>query len=208
MQMTTRLVMILVLGAVVASCGDVIEDAMDLRIGLFITPETKHQVVIDYRDGSGTNVYEMQIGDELESAIARAVKRVFRYAAVLESHPTSDMMIEQRLDLAVVADVNLGGAGMSYMRHGWKHEIEAERELSAELGIFTPELKPLTTVTASGIGESSLSMVLLNPRKKVFTDTVKAAIDNLEDEIVWKMRTDSHIAGIFMAKPEETKTAK
>lgn len=201
-----QLVMILTLGLIVASCGDATTDPLDLKVGLFVAPEMKRSVVLDSR--SETDVFTMEIGEKLVSAITSATERVFDHVAVLESYPTSDMMIEQQLDLAVVAAVNLGGASMSYTRHGWKHETEAERELSAELVIFTPELKPLTTVTASGIGESSLSMVLLNPRKKVFTDTVKAAIDNLEDEIVWKMRTDSHIVGTFMAKPEETKAAK
>ena len=205
MQTTTCLVMILALGVIVPSCDDVIEDSLDLRVGLLITQETKLHVVLDHRSVSAADVFMMEIGENLESAITRAAKRVFCDVEVLESYPTPDMMVEQRLDLAIVAAVNLGGGSMSYGRQGWKHESEAERKLSAELSIFTPELKPLTTVTASGIGKSSLSLILVNPRKKVFTDTVKAAIDNLEDEVVWKMRTSSHIVGTLMAKSEETK---
>ena len=70
---------------------------------------------------------------------------------------------------------------------------EARRSLTAELTCFNLEMIEVAAVTVSGEGNAAAKGILFDSKRKAFVNSVRAAIRNLEDDVVLQMSSNPEI---------------
>ncbi|MDE0298086.1 MAG: hypothetical protein OXN17_05605 [Candidatus Poribacteria bacterium] len=190
-----RGILLTFVAAVVAiGCADN-ADRLDLRVGLFFTEDTQSLIVPhNLRHNSFMNVnYDLRAGKDTVSALARATRRVFTAVEVLDSCPMKEAIAGKRLDLAVIVQVIPRGGSFGYQGSGFQNSSDASNSLSAEMTCSDSDMVEIASISASGKGNATAKGILFDSKRRAFVNSVKAAIRNLEDDVVLQMSTNPEI---------------
>ena len=184
----------IIIATVLIGCADN-SDRMDLRVGLFFTEDTQSLIVPhNLRHNSLMNVnYDLRAGKDIVSVLARATRRVFTAVEVLDSYPMKEAIAGKRLNLVVIVQVIPRGGSFGYQGGGFQNSSDASNSLSAEMTCFDSEMVEIAFITESGEGNAAAKGILFDSKRKAFVNSMKAAIRNLEDDVVLQMSTNPEI---------------
>ena len=157
-----------------------IADSINLRVGFFIPEETKGFTV---SDSVKLNKYTFQVGEVLESIIIKSANRVFSHVETLDSHPTQQMILQRKLDLAIIAKVTSGKVSLNVEQGFLQESAKGSTALSVQLVFYDDEMLQFTTVMASGMGIGSEGL-MFSTGEKEFAASVESALRNLGDDMV------------------------
>lgn len=161
-----------------------IANPIGLSVGLFIPEETKSLTTADRPNWAYK--YTFQLGPSLESIITHATKRVFSSVQTLESYPTSRMITDRQLDIAVIAKVTSAMTTLNQKPGFFSSDADGNTSISVQLTFYTREMVQLASIIGSGVGIASESWVL-STGKKEFSKSVESSIRNLGDDLVQQM---------------------
>ena len=184
-----------ILAFALAGCGDSTKP-IALRVGLFIAGEDQLSARLHYHSRS-MKEGELRVLDKaLESTMTKAFRRMFASVDALKTYPTQEMADNRRLDLVVVAELMGTGGTFGYQSEGLWNRGESGYSLSVKLTFYTHDMKQVTSVKASGDGSSESIGILSTPEKRALVKSVKAAIRNLEYDIVQQVYVNPDIRKI------------
>ena len=179
----------------VVGCSEGTE-SIDLRVGLFVAGEGLLSASLRYDTDSKKEGEFRGLDKTLESAITKACRRTFSSVHVLESDPTQGTTDNGELDLIVIATL-MGGAG-SFGYEGppiWNRG-ESDHSFSVQLTFYTREMKQVSSIKASGKGSAKSIGILFTAEKRALVKSVRAAIRDLEDDIVRQVYDNPEIREI------------
>ena len=186
--------LLIIVATVLIGCADN-SDRMDLRVGFFFAEDTQrltmrfepnHYPVFDAKD-------DLRVGKDIISRFTEAARQVFNSVEILGSYPTKESIADRKLNLVVVVQARPGGGFLGYEGDSIQNSSEARRSLTAELTCFNLEMMKVTAIRASGEGNATAKGILFDSKRKAFVNSVKAAIRNLEDDVVLQMSTNPEI---------------
>ncbi len=182
-----------VLVLALAGCNDSTE-SINLRVGLFVVDNVQLSALLHY-PSRGTKE-ELELDNTLESAIAKAFRRVYSSVDILVSYPTQQTINSKQLDFVVIAEVLGGGGSVGHEGNQLWNRGEADHSLSVKLTFYTHEMKIISSVMASGVGSAESLGFLFTAEKNAADNSIKAAIRNLGDDIVHQVHVDPDIRKI------------
>lgn len=138
--------------------------AVDLRVGLYVPDEVRGYVISD-TEGSSLDKYVFPVGESLDQIIHRSAARVFTHVASLVADPTSEVLEERNLDLAIVPRILEARVTLGTSEGAFQDEAVGTTTISVELSVYDEEMIRLTTVVGNGVGNAS-------ERKGLFTDSI------------------------------------
>ena len=161
-----------------------IANPIPLKVGIFIPEETKSLTITDK---PRWNVkYTFKVGESIQSVLIQAIDRVFVSYELLETYPTSQMIVDRNLDLAVIAKVTSAMTTLNLEEGFFQNDAQGSTSISVQLTFYTTEMLQFASVMGSGMGIGSEGMAL-STGKKEFSKSVESAIRNLGDDLIQQM---------------------
>ena len=182
-----------ILAFALAGCADNTKP-IDLRVGLFVADEVKLSKML-HNPCKGLKE-EPSLDRDLESAITKALRRLFTSVHVLESDPAQQMVEDRQLHLVAIAEVKGAGGTFGYQGPKVWNRGESDYSMSVKLTFYTHEMKQVTSMETSGAGSAESIGILSNATNRAFVKSVKSAIRNLGDDIVHQVHVDPDIRKI------------
>ncbi|MDE0041247.1 MAG: hypothetical protein OXT74_04375 [Candidatus Poribacteria bacterium] len=188
-----RRIVPIILAFAFAGCSDSTEP-INLRVGLFVVDNVQLSALLHYPSRGMEE--ELRLDNTLESAIAKAFRRVYSSVDILESYPTQQTTDSKHLDFVVIAEVLGGGGSVGHEGSQLWNRGEADHSLSVKLIFYTHEMKQVTSVKASGAGSGESIRFLFTAEKNAADKAIKAAMRSLGDDIVQQVHVNPDIRNI------------
>lgn len=169
---------------------------IDLRVGLFVAGENQLSARLHHHSKSIKEGELRELDKTLKSAITKGCRRTFSSVHALESDPTQETTDNEELDLIVIASLMGSGGSFGYEGGTVWNRGESDQSLSVQLTFYTHEMKQVSSVKASGKGSAESIGIFFTAEKRALVKSVKAAIRNLEDDMVRQVYVNPDIRNI------------
>jgi hypothetical protein len=174
-----------------------IANKIPYKVGLYVPEEIKSYRMGDNSDWAHS--YTFNLGDALDSMLGKVVDRVFIQAIVLESYPTSEMILARNLDGVTIPKITSGKVALSKDNGFFQDDADGSTVISLQLTFYNDELIEIGTVQGSGMGVSSKGIGAFSTGKEEYTASVEEALRNLGNDLIHQ------IHGSYLLREEAKK---
>ena len=154
---------------------------VDLRVGLYIPAEVSGFEITDRPD---LEKFIFQIGESLESIIAKSTDRVFSQVSILDAHPTGEVIEERDLDLVLIPRVISAMMSLNREEGPFQDDARGSTSITVEFMFYDAEMIQFTTVMASGVGMASERIGLFSRGQQEYAVSVEEALNSLSNDMV------------------------
>ena len=169
-----------------------VENPAPLRIGLFFTEELQPLQINDtVQEGEFFTKYIFNVGEALKPLIARSLSRAFTSYEELDSYPTTQVFLEEELDLAGVARVEWADV-ILFMSGTFVMTREGSTEIDVVIDFYSSDMQKVTSITVTGAGTDSYRGFPNLPEN--YARSVNLAVRNLGDDLIQKISQNKYLS--------------